>query len=159
MSYWWLLAQQVLKWEQMRDHQSWKLLSFKLNYSPMFRRELYGVLVIHAGFGNCERESGHLSFVINLSWFDLHHWAEQRGGKRWFYLKMSKQMSWELCPKTFTSRSGLSNHKQVHSGVKKYKCAQCNKSFGRDEHLKKHSLIHTGEKPHKCRHCNYSCSV
>ena len=72
---------------------------------------------------------------------------------------MADQLSCDVCPKTFASRGSLFNHKQIHSGVKKYCCPECNKSFGRSDNLKSHSLIHTGEKPHKCTHCDYSCSV
>ena len=42
---------------------------------------------------------------------------------------MSKQISCDLCPKTFASRSGLFYHKQMHSGVQKYFCEQCNQSI------------------------------
>ena len=66
---------------------------------------------------------------------------------------MSKEISCDLCPNTFTSRNGLSHHMKTHSWVKKYNCPQCNKSFGLKGNLKKHALIHK----HKRTQCNFSC--
>ena len=73
-------------------------------------------------------------------------------------MKMTKEIACEVCPKTFSNRSNLSQHKQIHSGIKNYNCQQCKKSFIRNSDLKKHSLIHTGEKPHKCTQCDFSCN-
>ena len=72
---------------------------------------------------------------------------------------MPNQMSCDLCPKTFAKRRYLLQHKQIHSGFKKYKCPECYRSFVQNGHLNRHSLIHTEEKPHLCTHCNYSCNT
>ena len=82
-----------------------------------------------------------------------------RGDRRW-RMKMTKQISFDLCPEIFTSRRGLSYHKQLHRGVKikKYNCLQCNKSFSTNSNLNIHSLIHSGERPHECTQCNFLCS-
>ena len=82
-----------------------------------------------------------------------------RGDRRW-WMKMTKQISCDLCPEIFTSRRGLYYHKQIHSGVKikKYNCLQCNKSFSTNSNLNIHSLIHSGERPHECTQCNFLCS-
>ena len=74
------------------------------------------------------------------------------------YLKMSKKISCDLCPKTFASSGSLLNHKKTHSGVK-YTCPQCDKSFSQNNSLKRHSLIHSGEKLHNCTQCNFSCNT
>ena len=71
---------------------------------------------------------------------------------------MADRKSCDACTKTFARSSGLSHHKQTHSGGKRYNCSQCNKSFSRDGSLKTHFLIHTGEKPHKCNQCNFSAN-
>ena len=91
---------------------------------------------------------------------------------------MPKQLSCDVCSKTFARRSPLLRHKQAHGGVKynsvrilvwrptpayilgknlrtSYSAASHSQKFN----LKTHSLIHSGEKPHKCTHCDYSCSV
>ena len=70
---------------------------------------------------------------------------------------MPNRISCDMCPKTFASRSGLSLHKQIHSGVKKYICPQC-ESFSHNAHLKTHILIHSEEKPRNCPQCNFSCN-
>ena len=71
---------------------------------------------------------------------------------------MSKEISCDECPKTFASRSGLSQHKQTQSGVKRSSCPKCNMSFTQNSKLKRHSLIHTGETPYQCTQCDFSCN-
>ena len=66
---------------------------------------------------------------------------------------MPKQLSCDVCPKTFARRSHLLRHNQAYGGVK-YNCPLCNKSFSQNTSLKANSR----EKPHKCTHCDYSCS-
>ena len=56
------------------------------------------------------------------------------------YVKMSKQLSCDVCLKTFATRSQLFRHKQEHAGVK-YNCPKCDKSLSREDNLKTHSLI------------------
>ena len=81
---------------------------------------------------------------------------QERVRERRWYIKMADRKSCDQCPKTFASGSGLYNHKQTHSGVKRHNCYQCKKSFNQAVHLKTHFQIHTGEKPHKCNQCNFS---
>ena len=72
---------------------------------------------------------------------------------------VSKMIYCNVYPKTFSSKSCLSKHKQIHKGVKKCTCQQCNKSFIWDADLKRHSLIHSGEKLYNCQPCNKSFSL
>ena len=67
---------------------------------------------------------------------------------------MPKQLSCDVCPKTFARRSHLLRHERAHGGGVKYNCTLCNKSFSQNTSLKANSR----EKPHKCTHCDYSCS-
>ena len=51
----------------------------------------------------------------------------------------------ENCDKTYSSRSGLTYHKLVHTGLKPYTCEVCGKSFITKGKLKVHTDIHSGE--------------
>ena len=67
-----------------------------------------------------------------------HKYPQSRKGEVIFKLKMADRKSCDLCPKTFAGSGGLYNHRQTHSGGKKYNCSQCNKSFSQAGDLKKH---------------------
>jgi len=58
------------------------------------------------------------------------------------------------CGASFSSKSGLYNHKTVHRTTVDclYTCPTCTKVFNRRDTFKEHILIHTGPR-HKCPHC------
>lgn len=59
----------------------------------------------------------------------------------------------KICGKSFYKTSYLNVHvKNVHYGVKKYKCDSfnCNKVFSNSSNLIAHRRVHTGEKPYLC---------
>ena len=64
------------------------------------------------------------------------HWPSQSWGerarRRSWKVKMADRKSCDQCPKTFASGGSLWNHKQTHSGVRRYNCSQCNKSSFED---------------------------
>ena len=51
----------------------------------------------------------------------------------------------------------FSQHK-VHTVVKPYSCDICSKTFSRKSHLTDHTRIHTGERPYSCELCQKSYS-
>ena len=57
---------------------------------------------------------------------------------------------------TFTESGHLSDHKLIHSGIKKYQCDVCSKSFTQSGHLSRHKLIHTVIKKYQCDVCSKS---
>lgn len=57
------------------------------------------------------------------------------------------------CGKEFHSSAALSNHKLVHSDVKRYKCF-CGNEYKRLESYKCHVSIHTGSRPFSCQWCS-----
>lgn len=67
------------------------------------------------------------------------------------------QYKCDFCDKVFKDPIQLSNHKNVHLGLKPYKCVECEHTFTTRGELIRHTRYkHTLEKPHKCTECDYS---
>merc|ERR1712098_242773 len=49
-----------------------------------------------------------------------------------------KKFKCDKCPKSFSSKAGLSNHTIIHSGDKPFKCDQCSYSGNQKGNLKSH---------------------
>lgn len=62
----------------------------------------------------------------------------------------------ELCPKSFTSSSGLYMHKKTHHGTSFTVCKLCGKKFGSESRLRRHLSSHSSEKPYQCVRCQKS---
>ncbi len=60
------------------------------------------------------------------------------------------------CGKSFSSSTGLKQHKLIHSGERPFLCEEegCGKSFRQVGHLRSHIRTHADEKPYVCDHQN-----
>jgi hypothetical protein len=62
-----------------------------------------------------------------------------------------------FCDKRFSQRRYLTNHKSIHTGVKKFSCDVCSRTFRLKGDLNIHLKIHENDMPFKCSKCNFSC--
>lgn len=60
------------------------------------------------------------------------------------------------CGKSFTQRSHLTRHIQVHTGAEPFRCDECGKSFRYKDNLTRHKRTHTDAKPFRCNECGKS---
>ena len=61
----------------------------------------------------------------------------------------------ELCPKSFNSKQGLTNHIKMSHGNKEdcFVCSFCEKAFPTRGDLNKHMKSHSDDRPHVCHLC------
>jgi DNA-directed RNA polymerase subunit RPC12/RpoP len=59
----------------------------------------------------------------------------------------------EECSKTFTTTTGLRNHRRLHTGERPFKCEECGRAFADPSNLRRHIRSHTGERPYSCLQC------
>jgi len=59
-----------------------------------------------------------------------------------------------VCDKRFTTKQGLTKHRELHTGVT-YTCSQCEKVFSSQDSLRHHMNIHTSK--YKCSVCGKCC--
>ncbi|CAK8690654.1 uncharacterized protein LOC143448802 [Clavelina lepadiformis] len=57
------------------------------------------------------------------------------------------------CPGSFSEKSTLMKHLDVHSSSVQFECKFCKRVFSRGALLKRHIRTHTGEKPFRCETC------
>lgn len=63
----------------------------------------------------------------------------------------------ELCEKTYSNASNLSNHKRlVHKGILSFVCKFCGEAFPSRQTRDTHSRIHSGDAPFHCDYCTKS---
>ncbi|XP_069884600.1 zinc finger protein 585A-like [Dipodomys merriami] len=67
-----------------------------------------------------------------------------------------KPFECNICGKSFTCKTYLTDHQRIHTGEKPYECNMCGKSFTQKSPLTVHQRIHTGKKPYECIVCGKS---
>lgn len=65
-----------------------------------------------------------------------------------------KALACDKCPKVFTKKSSLLNHKIIHEYTSASECPTCQKIFKTKRELQRHNLIHTGVKKFQCNTCD-----
>ena len=74
--------------------------------------------------------------------------------------KVIKNFVCDICNKTFSYRSGLTRHKNIHTKVNSYNCKLCNYEGTQSNDLNRHILaIHKKEKLLQCQYCGKSFSL
>nr|XP_035135133.2 zinc finger protein 736 [Callithrix jacchus] len=66
----------------------------------------------------------------------------------------------EECDKDCRLFSDFTRNKRIHTAERCYKCEECGKAFKKFSNLTEHKRVHTGEKPYKCEECGktFTCS-
>ena len=57
------------------------------------------------------------------------------------------------CGKSFSTKTGLKHHMNVHAGLRPFVCDNCGRGFTQKTALRIHTRVHTGEKPYQCQIC------
>ncbi|XP_060809088.1 zinc finger protein ZFP2 isoform X4 [Amyelois transitella] len=57
------------------------------------------------------------------------------------------------CPKNFSAKVGLENHRLTHLPMKMFQCELCKKSYTTKKSIKQHMKIHNDDRRWKCEHC------
>ncbi|XP_041987735.1 zinc finger protein 345-like isoform X2 [Aricia agestis] len=108
----------------------------------------------------CNTCGRRFAFEISLNKHILQSHAGQRVSVD-FISRQKRQVSCDLCGKTFPSKEQLVRHSIVHKTTKKYECDKCKKKFTRKGNLKSHiHRVHESGRSSKgsglCLYCGRS---
>ena len=53
--------------------------------------------------------------------------------------------TFEYCEKSYSCKSALDYHKNIHNGIKPFKCTECGRSFASKNNLQGHVRIHSSK--------------
>nr|XP_014099552.1 zinc finger protein 761 isoform X1 [Bactrocera oleae] len=60
----------------------------------------------------------------------------------------------QYCTASFKHTTNLTYHMAKHTGIRNFKCNICSKAFVHKSELTLHMRTHTGDKPYVCKHCS-----
>ncbi|XP_065578370.1 gastrula zinc finger protein XlCGF49.1-like isoform X3 [Artemia franciscana] len=98
---------------------------------------------------NCQRY-----IRINISVF-----AEDNVAKHKDIHNEEKSFKCDVCDRTYSRKSTLSDHRKTHAGKNPFECDVCKKHLTSNSNLNKHKKTHSGEKPFKCETCGKTFRV
>jgi len=103
----------------------------------------------------CQSTKGSLSSSCCVCYTGDNVEAGSSGVTRHTHHDKPRQFVCIVCAKSFTRKSLLRDHLQLHSGEVLHTCTQCEKRFSSYNSLKRHMNVHSSK--HMCSECGKCC--